>query len=80
MGKIVKKRDNGVASRIRTAAMAADTLTIGRPVDRRAAANRTAIERVREVVPNLTRLVEVITNDNRHVAVDFGTSLGREIW
>ena len=80
MRVIVKKWGNSASVRIPAPVMAAARLSLDQPVEVREEEGRIVIEPVREASYDLTALVEGITDENRHDAIDFGPAKGREVW
>ena len=80
MRVIVKKWGNSASVRIPAPVMAAARLSLDQPVEVREEEGRIVIEPVREATYDLAALVEGITDENRHDAVDFGPAKGREAW
>lgn len=80
MRVIVKKWGNSASVRIPAPVMAAARLSLDQPVEVREEEGRIVIEPVREATYDLAALVEGITDENRHDAVDFGPAKGREVW
>ena len=60
--------------------MAAARLSLDQPVEIHAEKGRIIIEPVRETAYDPAALVDAITDENRHEAVDFGLAQGREVW
>ena len=80
MRVIVKKWGNSASVRIPAPVMAAARLSLDQPVEIREEEGRIVIEPVREASYDIAALVEGITDENRHDAVDFGPAKGREVW
>lgn len=80
MRVVVKKWGNSAALRIPAPVMAAARLSLDQPVEIRAEKGRIIIEPVRETAYDLAALIDAITDENRHGAVDFGPARGREMW
>lgn len=80
MRVIVKKWGNSASVRIPASGMAAACLSLDQPVEIREEEGRIVIEPVRETGYDLAALVNGITEENRHAAVDFGPVKGREVW
>lgn len=80
MRVVVKKWGNSAALRIPAPVMAAARLSLDQPVEIRAEKGRIIIEPVREPAFDLAALIDAITDENRHGAVDFGPAQGREMW
>lgn len=80
MRVVVKKWGNSASVRIPASVMAAARLSLDQPVEVREEEGRVVIEPVREATYDLAALVEGITDENRHDAVDFGPAKGHEVW
>ena len=80
MRVVVKKWGNSASVRIPAPVMAAARLSLDQPVEVREEEGRIIIEPIREHAYDLAALVEGITDENRHDAVDFGPAKGREVW
>ena len=80
MRVIIKKWGNSAAVRIPASVMAATRLSLDQPVEVREEEGRIIIEPVEPERYDLASLVEAITDDNRHEAVEFGTARGGEAW
>ena len=80
MRVIVKKWGNSASVRIPAPVMAAARLSLDQPVEIREEEGRIVIEPVREASYDIAALVEGITDENRHDAVDVGPAKGREVW
>jgi antitoxin MazE len=80
MRVLVKKWGNSASVCIPASVMAAAHLSLDQAVEVREEDGRIVIEPVREDVFDLTALVDGITEENRHDAVDFGPPVGREAW
>ncbi len=60
--------------------MEAIPLELDEPVDVREEAGRIVIEPVRHKAYDINVLVNRITRENLHKAVDFGSAVGKEVW
>lgn len=80
MKVLVKKWGNSASVRIPASVMAAAKLSIDQAVTVREDAGRVIIEPARDVTFDLADLVDAITDENRHDALDAGRSRGREAW
>ncbi len=80
MRVVVKKWGNSASVRIPASVMAAARLSLDQPVDVREEEGRIIIEPAREAAYDLATLVDGITDENRHDAVEFGPPKGREVW
>jgi len=80
MRVVVKKWGNSASVRIPAAVMAAARLSLDQPVEVREEEGRIVIEPVREAGYDLAALIDGITDENRHDALDFGAAKGREMW
>ncbi len=80
MRVVVKKWGNSASVRIPAPVMAAAHLSLDQSVEVREEEGRIIIEPIREAAYDLTALVDAITDENRHDAVDFGRAKGREVW
>jgi antitoxin MazE len=60
--------------------MQATQLELEEVVDVREERGRIIIERVRPKKYELSELLDAVTNKNQHQAIDFGPSVGGEIW
>jgi antitoxin MazE len=80
MRVVVKKWGNSASVRIPASVMTAARLSLDQPVDVREEQGRIVIEPVREPIYDIAALVDGITDENRHAAVDFGPAKGREAW
>ena len=76
----VKKWGNSAAVRIPSAVLEATQVQIDEEVEIREEAGKIIIEPVRKKAYNLADLVQGITKDNVHGAVDFGKPEGKEAW
>ena len=76
----VKKWGNSAAVRIPSAVLEATQVQIDEEVEIREEAGKIIIEPVRKKAYNLADLVQGITKDNIHSAVDFGKAEGKEAW
>jgi antitoxin MazE len=76
----VKKWGNSAAVRIPASVMQATRLDLNEAVDVREEAGRIVIEPVRKKTYDLGNLLRGITSKNQHEAVDFGPSMGKEVW
>ncbi|MEA1675350.1 MULTISPECIES: AbrB/MazE/SpoVT family DNA-binding domain-containing protein [Nitrospirillum] len=75
----VRKWGNSASVRIPVAIMEAVGLEVDATVDIREEGNRIVIEPVRKDDYDLADLIAGITPENRHVEVDYGPSVGKEI-
>ena len=75
----VKKWGNSVSVRIPTTMMAALNIQPESVVDIREESGRIIIKPVRQKY-SLDELIAQVTNENRHEVIDFGASVGKEIW
>lgn len=75
----IKKWGNSAVVRIPATLMAQLELEVGTPVKLSAEDGRIVIEPATKRRYDLGELVAGITRDNRHVAVDWGAPVGREI-
>jgi antitoxin MazE len=80
MKVFVKKWGNSASVRIPASVMTAAHLSLDQAVQVREDRGRIIIEPVREDVVDLALLVDRITAENQHDAIDFGRSVGREAW
>jgi antitoxin MazE len=80
MRVIVKKWGNSASVRIPAPVMAAARLSLDQPVEIREEEGRIVIEPVRDAGYDLAALVDGITDENRHDAVEFGPAKGCEVW
>ena len=80
MRVIVKKWGNSASVRIPASVMTAARLTLDQPVDVREEDGRIIIEPMQPDRYDLASLVDAITDDNRHDAVEFGSPRGGEAW
>jgi len=80
MRVIVKKWGNSASVRIPAPVMAAARLSVDQPVEVREEEGRIIIEPVREATYDLAVLLDGITDQNRHDALEFGPPKGREAW
>jgi antitoxin MazE len=80
MRVVVKKWGNSASVRIPAPVMAAARLSLDQSVEVREEEGRIIIEPVRETAFDLMALLDGITDENRHDAVDFGPAKGREVW
>lgn len=80
MKTVVKKWGNSASVRIPTQVMKAARLKIDEPVDVREESGKVVIEPIRRKEFTLEELVDGITKDNLHEAIDFGSAVGREVW
>lgn len=80
MRTVVKKWGNSASVRIPTQVMKAARLKIDEPVDVREESGKVVIEPIRRKEFTLEELVDGITKDNLHEAIDFGSAVGREVW
>ncbi|MEE3626503.1 AbrB/MazE/SpoVT family DNA-binding domain-containing protein [Nitrospirillum sp. BR 11752] len=75
----VRKWGNSASVRIPVAIMEAVGLEVDATVDIREEGSRIVIEPVRKDDYDLADLIAGITPENRHVEVDYGPSVGKEI-
>lgn len=80
MRVIVKKWGNSAAVRIPAAVMSAAHLSLDQAVEVREEEGRLIIEPVRAATFDLAALVDSITEENRHDAIDTGPAQGAEAW
>lgn len=80
MKVFVKKWGNSAALRIPAAVMAAAQVSLDQPVEVKEEDGRIVITPIREPSYDLDTLVDGITKENRHDAIETGPPLGREIW
>jgi antitoxin MazE len=80
MRATVKKWGNSAAVRIPASVMQATRLDLDEAVDVREEAGRIVIEPVRQKTYDLRKLLEGITPKNQHAAIDFGPTMGKEVW
>ena len=80
MRATVKKWGNSAAVRIPASVMQATRLYLDEVVDVREEAGRIVIEPVRQKTYDLDKLLDGITSENQHEAVDFGPAMGKEAW
>lgn len=80
MKATVRKWGNSAAVRIPAAVMEAIQLNLDEVVEVREEKGRIVIEPVRQKVYVLDDLLEEITSQNVHEAVDFGLPRGNEAW
>ena len=80
MRVVVKKWGNSASVRIPAPVMAAARLSLDQPVEVREEEGRIVIEPVREASYDLATLVNGITEENCHDAVESGPAKGREVW
>lgn len=78
MRVIVKKWGNSASVRIPTAIMEAARLELDTPVDISEENGRIVIVPLRDPKYDLDELLGMITADNVHEVVDFGTAVGQE--
>jgi antitoxin MazE len=76
----IKKWGNSASVRIPAAVMAAAHLSLDQAVEVREEGGRVVIEPVRPREFSLDALVNAITDENRHAAVETGRPMGREAW
>jgi len=77
---VIKKWGNSAALRIPASIMAAAGLALDQPVEIGEEAGCITVRPVRELVYDIDSLLDGITPENRHDAVDFGAPTGRETW
>ena len=82
MNQHIKKWGNSAAVRIPAATLEAAGLKIDDPVDVHLEDGRLVIEKAeaQEEEPSLDELIQAITPENRHDAIDWGPPVGKEIW
>ena len=80
MDGVVKKWGNSAAVRIPASVLAAAHLELDQTVDVREERGRIVIEPKRQKAFTLAELVDGITADNVHAAIDAGAPAGREAW
>jgi antitoxin MazE len=80
MRVLVKKWGNSASVRIPAAVMAAARVSLDQPVEVREEDGRIIIEPVRDAACDLAALIDAITDENRHDAVESGPPKGREAW
>jgi antitoxin MazE len=76
----VKKWGNSAAVRIPASVMQATRLDLDEVVDVREEAGRIVIVPVKQRTYDLNKLLEGISPENQHQAIDFGVPLGKEAW
>jgi antitoxin MazE len=76
----IKKWGNSASVRIPSVVMQAARLGLDQIVDVREEAGRIIIEPVPQQDFDLAALVAGITSQNRHDEIDFGGSVGKEVW
>ncbi|MFT4046059.1 MAG: AbrB/MazE/SpoVT family DNA-binding domain-containing protein [Solimonas sp.] len=78
---MVKKWGNSAAVRIPSAILEAATLKVGAVVDARQVQGGIFIEPAEQPKAlDLDTLIDAITNENRHVSVDTGAVVSKEVW
>ncbi|MEO8049771.1 MAG: AbrB/MazE/SpoVT family DNA-binding domain-containing protein [Acidobacteriota bacterium] len=80
MKATVKKWGNSAAVRIPASLMEAMHLNLDEVVEVREEKGRIVIEPVRPKTYSLNELLKGITAKNLHHTVDFGPSIGKEVW
>lgn len=80
MKTTIQRWGNSLAVRIPKTLAQETAFDEGVEVDLRADDNRVVIEHLRPTHYRLSDLLAGVTNANRHKAVDFGESAGREVW
>lgn len=80
MRVVVKKWGNSASVRIPAAVMAAAHLSLDQVVDVREEDGRIVIEPAAPEALDLAALVDGITEENRHAAVETGAPRGGEVW
>ncbi len=75
MKVVVRKWGNGAAVRVPVSIMAAAGLVVDQTVDIAAEAGRIVIQPIRDPVYNIDALLDGITPENCHDAVDFGAPI-----
>ncbi|MCX7372148.1 MAG: AbrB/MazE/SpoVT family DNA-binding domain-containing protein [Alphaproteobacteria bacterium] len=80
MSSSIKKWGNSASVRIPAAVMAAAHLSLDQAVEVREEGGRVVIEPMRPREFSLDALVNAITDENRHAAVETGRPMGREAW
>jgi antitoxin MazE len=78
MRAFVKKWGNRASVRIPAAVMEAAHLELDQPVDVREEKGRIIIEPIRRKEYDLAKLLDGVTSDNLHEAVEFGDPQGKE--
>ena len=76
----VRKWGNSSAVRIPAPVLRASGVRPDEPVDVREEGGRIVIEPLRQRAYDLEDLVDRITPDNRHAAIDVGSPVGNEVW
>ena len=76
----IKKWGNSASVRIPATVMAAAALHVDQEVDVRSEGGRVIIEPVKTPTYDLDKLVDQMTTDTFHEEVDFGSSVGKEVW
>jgi antitoxin MazE len=76
----VKKWGNSAAIRIPATVMQTTHLNFNDVVNVRNEGGRIIIEKVRQKAYELDDLLKGITPENQHQEVDFGPSVGKEVW
>ena len=76
----VKKWGNSASVRIPASVMAAASVSLDQAVDVREEAGRIVIEPIADQPFEINDLVNGITDENLHDAVDTGSPRGREFW
>lgn len=80
MRVVVKKWGNSASVRIPSAVMQAANFRLDQTVEVREHKGRVVIEPIAEPVFDLDKMLNEITPDNLHDAVDTGEPIGKEIW
>jgi len=80
MGIHIRKWGNSAAVRLPAAALEQAGLSIDDPVEVREEDGRIVIEPIKSMHIDLDKLIDGITEENRHDEVDWGPAVGREFW
>ena len=80
MRAVVRKWGNSAAVRIPAPVLKASELALDEAVNVREEAGRIVIEPLRQKKFDLRKLLDAITDENRHEEVDFGPPQGKEAW
>ena len=76
----IKKWGNSLAVRIPLSVANQIDLHPDLPVNLIINGNDLTISPIRQALPTLEELLARVTDDNRHEEVDFGPSVGKEVW
>ena len=76
----IKRWGNSAALRLPSSIMSAAALTIDQPVEVREEDGRVVIEPIRGSAQSLASLLDAMTPETFHEAIDFGQARGEEIW